>query len=152
MHRDGEISARNMELFGARVVRGSTSRGGPGALKAMLKIARSGSHLAFTPDGPRGPRRIAQIGVVAAAQMSGMPILPVSVILERKKQLRSWDRMGIPYPFSRVLFRYGEPMEVPRKLTKEELEQTRLDVEHRLNALADEGEIHFAELYAASSR
>lgn len=151
-HRDGEISAINMELFGARVVRGSTTRGGPAALRAMLKMAQSGSNLAFTPDGPRGPRRIAQIGVVAAAQMTGMPILPVASIIERKKELHSWDRMAIPLPFSRVIFWYGEPIEVPRRMTKEELEDKRLEVEQRLNELSDEGERRFEELYDAAGR
>lgn len=151
-HRDGEISARNMELFGARVVRGSTTRGGPAALRAMLKIAQSGSNLAFTPDGPRGPRRVAQIGVVAAAQMTGMPILPVAALIEKKKELRSWDRMAIPMPFSRVIFWYGKPIEVQRKLTKEDLEQKRLEVEQRLNELTDEGERRFRELYDAAEK
>jgi lysophospholipid acyltransferase (LPLAT)-like uncharacterized protein len=151
-HRDGEISARNMELFGARVVRGSTTRGGPAALRAMLKIAQSGSNLAFTPDGPRGPRRIAQIGVVAAAQMTGMPILPVVVLIERKKELTSWDRMGIPMPFSRVVFWYGEPIEVPRRSSREQLEQKRLELEHQLNNLSDEGEQRFAELYDSAPK
>lgn len=135
-HRDGELSARNMERFGAVVVRGSSTRGGAAALRAMVRRARAGSNLAFTPDGPRGPARIAQSGAVAAAQMSGLPIIPVAVLSENKKILRSWDRMEIPKPFSRITFVYGEPIEVPRRLDEKELEQYRKTLEDRLNQLA----------------
>lgn len=151
-HRDGELSALNMELFGAQVVRGSTTKGGPAALRAMLKKAQAGSNLAFTPDGPRGPRRVAQIGAVAAAQMTGFPILPVVVLIEKKKELSSWDRMGVPVPGSRVVFWYGTPIEVPRRMTREELEEKRVAVETSLNSMTDEGYRRFPELYASGSK
>lgn len=137
-HRDGELSARNMERFGATVVRGSSTRGGAAALRAMVKCARSGSNLAFTPDGPRGPARVAQSGAIAAAQMTGLPIVPVAVLSERKKILRSWDRMEIPKPFSRITFVYGEPIDVPRRLDEKELESYRKTLEDRLNQLGTE--------------
>ena len=151
-HHDGEISAANMELFGAQVVRGSTTRGGPAALRAMLRKAQAGSNLAFTPDGPRGPRRIAQFGAVAAAQMTGMPILPVVVLIEKKKELSSWDRMGIPMPLSRVVFWYGTKIEVPRRMAREELEEKRMTVETTLNTMTDEGYRRFSDLYASGAK
>ena len=136
-HRDGELSARNMERFGARVVRGSSTRGGAAALRAMIRSAQQGSVLAFTPDGPRGPARVAQIGVIAAAQMTGLPIVPVATVSERKKVLRSWDRMEIPMPFSRIRFLYGEPIQPPSSRDPEEMESCRLKLQNSLNLLGD---------------
>ena len=83
-HRDGELIANTLAGFGIEASRGSTTRGGSEALREMVRIGRSGVRLAFTPDGPRGPRRIAQSGVVTAAQLTGMPVLPVAFIPKKK--------------------------------------------------------------------
>lgn len=85
LHRDGEISARTQERFGAEVIRGSSSKGGANALRQMIRIAETGHNLAFTPDGPRGPRAIAQMGVVLAAQATGYPIVPVALVAKKKR-------------------------------------------------------------------
>lgn len=83
-HRDGELIARTMEYFGVTASRGSTTRGGSGALKEMIRIGGSGSNLAITPDGPKGPPRIAQVGVVLAAQATGLPVMPVAFAAKKK--------------------------------------------------------------------
>ena len=149
-HRDGEIIAATMERFGVTAARGSTSRGGGEALRQMVRGAREGYVLVITPDGPRGPRRIAQPGVVRAAQLAGIPIIPAAVVGKRRKILSSWDRFEIPLPFSRTLYLYGEPIEVPRSLSEEELERTRKEVELRITALADEGERDFEKLWRSA--
>lgn len=146
-HRDGELIARTMELFGVDVARGSTTRGGAAALRAMLREAREGKNLAFTPDGPRGPRRIVQPGVIAAAQITGLPIVPVVISSERKRVLNSWDKMEVPRFFSRIIVAYGEPMDVPRESDPEE---SRLRLEATMNDLATETDQKFAELWPAS--
>lgn len=146
-HRDGEIIAATMERFGVTAARGSSSRGGGEALRQMLRGAREGYVLVITPDGPRGPRRVAQPGVVRAAQLGGIPILPAAVVAKHRKILSSWDRFEIPLPFSRTLFLYGEPIEVPRALSDEEFERTRKEVEVRITALAEEGERDFERLW-----
>ncbi|HVT04963.1 MAG TPA: lysophospholipid acyltransferase family protein [Thermoanaerobaculia bacterium] len=87
-HRDGELIARTVAHFGVDAARGSTTRGGLAALREMLKIASRGENLAFTPDGPKGPARVLQIGVVLAAQKSGSPIIPAVVVSEKKKFFR----------------------------------------------------------------
>ena len=45
--------------------------------------------------------------------------------------------MVVPYPFSKALYLYGEPIHVPRNGDPEEW---RLKVQETLNALADEAE------------
>lgn len=82
--RDGELIARTMQRFSVDAVRGSSSRGGTGALRQIVRLGEERQNIAFTPDGPRGPRRIAQIGVVAAAQATGLPIVPVLVSSKKK--------------------------------------------------------------------
>jgi hypothetical protein len=134
-HRDGEMIARTVNLLGFLPVRGSTTRGGLRALFQMARRASTGSDVAITPDGPRGPRYRVQQGVITLAQRTGMPIVPVANSASFKKTLSSWDRYIIPLPFSRVVILLGEPIFVPRQLTNEQMEEKRILVERSLNDL-----------------
>ncbi len=111
---DGEISARSLERLGVDSARGSTSRGAVLGMREILRRAAEGSDLAFTPDGPRGPAERVQPGVVVAGAMTGLPVVPVAMAASRSKTLRSWDRMVVPLPFSRVDFFYGQPLRFAR--------------------------------------
>ena len=146
-HRDGEIMVRTLRRFGVSTARGSSTRGGQSALREMIRMARSGERLAFTPDGPTGPRRIAKPGVIQAAQLSGLPIVPAAIVAERRRLLDSWDRFQIPRPFSRTLFLYEKPIEVPRNLTPEGFEAKRLELEQVMHELVRKGEEEFARLW-----
>jgi len=110
-HRDGEMSARVMTGLGFGVERGSTSRGSVRGLLKMIARARSGYDLAITPDGPRGPARRAQTGILYLAAKSGGVIIPAAVAANRYRRLSSWDGFLIPLPFSRVVVVHGEPFE-----------------------------------------
>ena len=94
-HRDGEYISRTLERFGHLLVRGSTGRGGAGALKEMVRHLRAGRDAAFATDGPRGPRHQVQIGVVAAARLGEAPIVPVALALSKKKS----SDPGTPFSF-----------------------------------------------------
>lgn len=83
-HRDGELIARTMARFGARSLRGSSTRGGSSALKAMIRVAKKGAILGITPDGPKGPRHRVQAGVIVAAQAAGIPIVPIAFVAKKK--------------------------------------------------------------------
>ena len=87
--------------FALDVVLGSSSRGGAKGLRAMLNLLASGDHIAITPDGPRGPRRVAAPGVAHLAAMSGVPVLPCAAQTTRRRALPTWDRMVAPLPFGR---------------------------------------------------
>lgn len=84
-HRDGELISRTMESFGLSSVRGSTTRGGAVALRSLIRKGRAGRDLAVTPDGPKGPRGIAQPGVIALAKATGLPIFPLTFGASKKK-------------------------------------------------------------------
>lgn len=85
-HRDGELITRVMKHFGMTPTRGSTTRGGIRALHGLLKRVKEGYDIAFTPDGPRGPARRAQMGVVQTARLSGLPVVPFGVAALKKKR------------------------------------------------------------------
>ena len=112
---DGELTARTFDRLGIDAVRGSSSRGGALGLRDALKKAREGSDLAFTPDGPRGPLRVVQPGVVLAASLSGHPVVPVAMAASRSKVLRSWDQMLIPLPGSRVETVFSPTVRISRQ-------------------------------------
>jgi lysophospholipid acyltransferase (LPLAT)-like uncharacterized protein len=111
---DGELTSRTLDRLGIDTVRGSSSRGGAAALRDALRRAREGSDLTFTPDGPRGPLRVVQPGVVVAAAITGMPVVTTALAANRARTLRSWDRMLVPLPGSRVDIVYGEVMRFAR--------------------------------------
>ena len=101
---DGELIARTVERLGFRAIRGSSSRGGPTALKQMADAYRKGHICALTADGPRGPAMIAQPGAVQLAKLVGAPWIGVFYALpDRAWTLATWDRFLIPKPFSRVV-------------------------------------------------
>lgn len=129
-HRDGELIARTVARLGIDSSRGSTTRGGVAGMRELLRKARAGYDLAFTPDGPRGPVGKVQPGVIAAAAATGFPILPVALAASRCRRLRSWDRFVVPMPFSAVHFVHGEPLEVERKAA---IEPAAAELERRLN-------------------
>lgn len=117
--RDGEYIARGIERFGNIPVRGSSSKGGAKAAKSMAKWLRSGHSAALTPDGPRGPRRELQSGVLWIGALSGAPLVPYHVAATREWRLeRTWDRHRIPKPFSTVYVAVGEPFFVDRERLK----------------------------------
>lgn len=111
-HGDGEIIARIARDLGYDLVRGSSSRGAERALLESIRTASSGTPVAITPDGPRGPPRSFAAGALLVAHRSGAPILPVAATATRAWRLRSWDEFLIPKPFARVTVAYGEPLTV----------------------------------------
>jgi lysophospholipid acyltransferase (LPLAT)-like uncharacterized protein len=111
-NRDGQYLADFALALGYRAVRGSSSRGAARALLGAVRELRAGRSVAFTPDGPRGPRRELKPGVVAAAQRGGGTIVPIHARTDRAWRLDSWDRFLIPKPGARVTVIYGRPFEV----------------------------------------
>jgi len=96
-HGDGEIIARIIARFGHEAVRGSSTRGGAGALRALIKLGRSGKDVVVTPDGPKGPRQVAKLGVIQLAKATGLPIVPLGFGCSKKNSSRagiaSWCRI-----------------------------------------------------------
>jgi lysophospholipid acyltransferase (LPLAT)-like uncharacterized protein len=135
--QDGELIARTVARLGIDSSRGSSSRGGIAGMRSLLRKAAEGWDIAFTPDGPRGPLREVQPGVILAAAATGLPIQPVAIAASRARLLRSWDRFVVPLPFSAVHFVYGEPLVVERRGN---LEQAAAELKARLDAAEETAE------------
>jgi hypothetical protein len=131
---DGSLATRALRHFGYRVIRGSLSRGGARAMRAMATALAAGRQIVVTPDGPRGPRHAMNVGVAWLARATGAPILPVGVAVDRAWRLRSWDRFTIPQPFARLCVHYGAPVHVAAAAGDEELEHLAQQLRDRLLA------------------
>lgn len=144
--RDGQYLAAFAASLGYGLIRGSSTRGGRRALRAAIRALKQGTPVGITPDGPRGPRRIAKPGAVTAAARTGAVILPVHAEARPGWRARSWDRFLVPAPFATVRVAYGAPFEVATGPVGEEAALTRaareLDQAARLTAWPDDGEIH----------
>jgi lysophospholipid acyltransferase (LPLAT)-like uncharacterized protein len=99
-HQDGEIIARIISRFGHWAVRGSSTRGGAFALRELIRRGRSGGDLVVTPDGPKGPRQVAKLGVIQLAKATGLPIVPLAFSCSKKNSSRAgidlWSRTHGP--------------------------------------------------------
>jgi hypothetical protein len=111
-HGDGGKLVAAVSRWGYRAVRGSTTRGGARALLSLTRVLQSGGSIALTPDGPRGPARVAKPGAVAAAQRSGATIVPVGISASFSWRPKSWDRFIVPRPFARIRMVYETPFTV----------------------------------------
>lgn len=122
-HADGEYITRVIERNGFGTVRGSSTRGGTKGLKALVRAAKAGNDLALTPDGPRGPRGVFKPGALLAAQLTGLPVVPLAVGASRAWRFRSWDGFLVPEPFSTIEVEYLPPRRVPRRASREEIDR-----------------------------
>jgi len=143
-HRDGQVVGKALIRFGFRPILGSSTRKGSSGFKQMVKA--HGSDIAITPDGPRGPRHQVQVGVIELARLTGRAILPLTFSASKKKIFNTWDRFLLPYPFSKGVFIWGEPIEVDQNGDRTHLEEKRILLERRLNELTEEADHYFEPL------
>jgi lysophospholipid acyltransferase (LPLAT)-like uncharacterized protein len=136
---DGEYIARVVERWGYTAIRGSSSRGGSGALREMVKLARAARSMAITPDGPRGPRQQLKPGVLTLAQLTGQPMIPMSASATRAWWVDArWDRFLVPKPLATVFVRYADPVYVPRAADETAVAAIGREVEATLIRLTEE--------------
>ena len=136
-HRDAEMLVRTLRGFSLAFARGSTTEGGAAGLRALLRYVEDGYDVGVAPDGPRGPRRRVQPGVVLVARLSGLPIVPVGFSARPASRLRSWDRTLLPRPFARGVVVYGTPLTVSRRADAAAQEEARLALEVALDRVTD---------------
>jgi lysophospholipid acyltransferase (LPLAT)-like uncharacterized protein len=142
-HRDGQVVGKALERFGFRPILGSTTRKGFSAFKKMVKAHQNGFDIALTPDGPRGPRYQVQIGVIELAKLTGRPIVPCTFSASKRKIFKTWDHFLLPYPFSKGVFIWGEPIHVDANGDRAYLEERRTLLERRLNELTERADHYF---------
>jgi lysophospholipid acyltransferase (LPLAT)-like uncharacterized protein len=134
---DGEYMGRIIRKFGFVAVKGSSSRNAVRALLGLRRALQEGWTVAFTLDGPRGPRHKVKPGPVALARSSGVPLTMFHAAVDKAWVLNSWDRMMIPRPFSRVLLRFGNLIPVPASATEEDVERYTAELQVALDRVCD---------------
>ncbi|HEY1732519.1 MAG TPA: lysophospholipid acyltransferase family protein [Terriglobales bacterium] len=142
--RDGEFIARVIRRFGFVPVRGSSSRGGQRALLEMNKLLTEGNAVAFTIDGPRGPRGVAKKGPVLLARMSGAAITAFYVAVERAWVLNTWDKLVIPKPFSRIYVRFARKIFVPPQADDAAMERYHAEMQAALDRITEFADSQFS--------
>ena len=137
---DGEYIARFIQRFGFGAVRGSSTRGGVGALVEMIRLMRKGLPMCFTVDGPKGARYVAKTGAMLPAKKTGNPVLPFLVEVEKFWTINSWDKMQIPKPFTRAKVFFAQPIYVEKNADNEEIENKRQELQTKLDEVVAIGE------------
>lgn len=137
---DSEYTARCIQRLGFGIVKGSSSRGGARALVRMIRMMKSGFEMAFTIDGPRGPRYKAKSGPIILAKKTGNPLMPFVIECEDYWTLKSWDRLQIPKPFTKANLIIGEPIFVESRARDKELEAKIVELQTSLDELVLRGE------------
>ena len=144
-HRDGQLLKNVLQRFGFHPIEGTISitQTAFSAFRQMVKIQKSGSDIAFPPDGPRGPGGQAKMGIIELAKRTGRPILPFAFSASKKKIFNTWDRFLLPYPFSKGVFIWGEPIYIDKDGDQDYLEEKRQLLEKRLNEMTEEADHYF---------
>ena len=139
-HRDGRIIADAVRYFGIDSIAGSSNAGGGAALRAMVRHVKHGDCVGITPDGPNGPAMRATGGIVAAARLARAPVIPITYATAGRRILASWDRFHLPFPWTRGVYLWGEPIEVPAELDAAGSERWRRLIEERMIAQTAEAD------------
>jgi lysophospholipid acyltransferase (LPLAT)-like uncharacterized protein len=137
---DGEYIARFIQRLGYGAARGSSTRGGVGALVEMVRLMRAGLPAGFTIDGPKGPRYEAKMGAVLLAKKTGHPVLPFTVAAEKFWEAKSWDAFQVPKPFTRARVLIAQPIHVPADADDAMLQAKRDELQQALDELNTRGE------------
>lgn len=142
---DGQWTRRVVERLGYGTAQGSSSRGGLKGLAVMARRLQEGKDVAFTIDGPRGPRYIAKPGPVMLARRTGFPVLVFHTAVDNAYTFeKSWDLFQIPKPFSRAVMILAPPIRVPADASQEMLEQKHAEMQATLERVRDVAESWFS--------
>jgi len=143
---DGEWTGRIIRKFGFVKVRGSSSRGAVRALLGMRRELEQGWAVAFTIDGPRGPRFVAKPGPVLLGRATGAPMVAFHVAVQNAWILNTWDRSMIPKPFSRALMRVSRRIVVPSDADDSQKERFHGELQAALDRVRDFAEANVAKV------
>lgn len=136
---DGEYTGRFIKRFGYGTVRGSSTRGGTGALVGLIRLMKLGCPAGFAVDGPKGPLHTVKDGALILAKKTGNPVIAFSITPARFWTLKSWDKMQIPKPFTRAFVEVAAPIFVDASATDADIAEKRDEVQAVLEKLTANG-------------
>ncbi len=129
-HQDGRMMAKLQHLFGLKSIYGSTSEGGLSVLRQGVRVLRQGNYsMCISPDGPGGPSLRVQDGALYFAKMTGAPIIPVCFSASHAWLQKRWDRYLVALPFSKITCKVGEPVFIDSKISADDFEKVRRNLE-----------------------
>lgn len=143
-HRDGELVGAIARGAGYRTITGSGThvrskirrKRGAAAFRSMASHLAEQRAVLMTADVPK-ISRIAGLGSVKLAQISGMPIYCFAAVTSRRLELNNWDRTQVVLPFGRGAILWSDAIKIPRHASAQQLELAREEVETTLNRLHD---------------
>jgi len=141
--RDGNIALLSGVINGIHYINGSTDKGGAKALLGLRRLLKKDQMICITPDGPRGPARMATNAAIILAASSGAPIVPFSWSSSRHHRQKSWDRLMVPTCFSRGVYAFGEPIYIHGPLDEAAANAARLNMEDAINAVTAATDLYF---------
>ena len=110
--KDGEIMNTAVRLFGVLTSRGSSTRGGAGALRALIRLLKTHKrNSSFAVDGPKGPIHKVKPGIFVVSRLMQVPIFPGGVACDRKWSFpKSWNKTYLPKPFAHIVIYWGDEL------------------------------------------
>ena len=132
---DGDVPAQIAKAWGGEVIRGSAARTGALVLRDAQAMMKRGVSIITTPDGPRGPAFELKPGTVLMARLTGAPLVPLGFAASSAWKMNTWDHFVIPKPFAKIAIAIGEPIEVPRGASMQDLERIRDDMQAAMDGL-----------------
>lgn len=116
--KDGQMMAVILHLLGAKTTQGSSTRGGVGGLKGLIRLMRDGHCCSFAVDGPKGPVYKVKPGVFEISRLLNCPIYYCGIHVDRAIQFpKAWNKTYFPKPFAKVTIQWQGPLSA---LTKDQ--------------------------------
>ncbi len=114
--KDGQLIDFSIRKLGGATSRGSSTRGGIGALKGLIRLVGQGYRASMAVDGPKGPLHKVKPGVFELSRLAKARIVPVGAATDRAILFKkSWNKAELPKPFAKVVILFGEPFAVISK-------------------------------------
>ena len=147
-HKDGNIAFMSMSFFGFKKIEGSSvnnervrKKDDSGAISSAIRILKelrgNNASIFMTLDGPKGPRCQINSNIVGLAQKTESTVFPVVISYSKKKEFKSWDKFQLPFPFSRVIMDFLEPIKLEKGLDTKQIEK---EIEEKMNKRMEEND------------
>ncbi|HEY8271798.1 MAG TPA: DUF374 domain-containing protein [Pseudobdellovibrionaceae bacterium] len=109
--KDGQMMSIILRLLGAKTTQGSSSRGGVGGLKGLIRLMREGHNCSFAVDGPKGPIYKVKPGIFELSRLLNCPIYYCGVSVSSAIHFpNAWNKTFLPKPFSKIIIQWHGPL------------------------------------------
>ena len=105
-HRDGQLSTLVQKKFGLDPL--LRKKDNPTFLiKNISKAVKNGDCIYITPDAPHGPPKKINTNIFKLCQKFNLNVAILSFHTNKYFRINSWDKLKIPFPFSRGIYLWG---------------------------------------------